>query len=121
MVPSTPEERAHDRTAERYAAARRRLSPAHHRIATGAATTAIQQRYMRAVRCTVHRRILTALEAYEGPPLVYGGRQIVSIAVRDVAAAPNADSLTAAFVRLVYPLWGATTTVESVRKARARR
>ena len=119
--PSTPEERAHDRTAERYAAARRRLSLAHHRIATGAATTAIQQRYMRAVRRTVHRRILTALEAYEGPPLVYGGRQIVSIAVRDVAAAPNADILTAAFVRLVYTLWGATTTVESVRKARARR
>ena len=72
--PSTPEERARDRTAERYAAARRRLSRAHHRIATGAATTAIQQRYIRAVRRTVHRRILRTLEAYEGPPLVYGGQ-----------------------------------------------
>ena len=74
MALSTPEERARDRTAERYAAARRRLSRAHHRIATGAATTAIQQRYIRAVRRTVHRRILRTLEAYEGPPLVYGGQ-----------------------------------------------
>ena len=67
MALSTPEERARDRTAERYAAARRRLSLAHHRIATGAATTAIQQRYMRAVRRTGWLLML-GTRSHESPP-----------------------------------------------------
>ena len=112
-----------DRTADRYAAERRRLpglSRVHARIAPGARLTAIQQRYMPGVYRIVHRRILAALENYSGSPLTYRGRRIVRTWESEAAAAPSADILTAAFVRLVYPLWGASTTATIVRKARSR-
>ena len=70
-----------DRTADRYAAERRRLprsSGVHTRIAPGARLPAIQQRYMPGVYRIVHRRILCGgLEAYSGAPLTYRGRRIV--------------------------------------------
>ena len=81
---------------------------------------AIQQRYMPGVYRAVHRRILAALEAYSGAPLTYRGRRIVRTWESEAAAAPSVDRLTAAFVRLVYPLWGASTTATIVRKARSR-
>ena len=112
-----------DRTAARYAAERRRLprsSRVHARIAPGASLPAIQQRYMQGVRRAVHHRILAVLENYSGPPLTYGARRIVKVFESEAAAAPSADILTAAFVRLVYPLWGASTTAVTVRKARSR-
>ena len=112
-----------DRTADRYAAERRRLprsSDVHTRIAPGARLPAIQQRYMPGVYRIVHRRILAALEHYSGSPLTYGGRRIVNMFASDGAVASSADRLTAAFVQLVYPLWGASTTAERVRKARSR-
>ena len=112
-----------DRTADRYAAERRRLprsSGVHTRIAPGARLPAIQQRYMPGVYRIVHRRILAALEHYSGSPLTYGGRRIVNMFASDGAVASSADRLTAAFVQLVYPLWGASTTAERVRKARSR-
>ena len=112
-----------DRTADRYAAERRRLprfSGVHARIAPGACLPAIQQRYMPGVYRTVHHRILAALEAYDGAPLTYRGRRIVRTWESEAAAAPSADILTAAFVRLVYPLWGASTTATKVRTARSR-
>ena len=102
-----------DRTADRYAAERRRLprsSGVHTRIAPGARLPAIQQRYMPGVYRAVHRRILAALESYDGAPLTYRGRRIVRTWESE-AAAPSADILTAAFVR-VYPLWGASTVHE---------
>ena len=105
-----------DRTADRYAAERRRLprsSGVHTRIAPGARLPAIQQRYMPGVYRIVHRRILAALEAYSGSPLTYGGRRIVNMFASDGAVASSADRLTAAFVQLVYPLWGASTTATS--------
>ena len=106
-----------DRTADRYAAERRRLprsSGVHARIAPGARLPAIQQRYMPGVYRIVHRRILAALEAYSGAPLTYRGRRIVRTWESEAAAAPSVDRLTAAFVRLVYPLWGASTTATKV-------
>ena len=112
-----------DRTAARYAAERRRLpqfSRVHARIAPGARLPAIQQRYMPGVYRAVHHRILAVLENYSGPPLTYGARRIVKVFESEAAAAPSADILTAAFVRLVYPLWGASTTAVTVRKARSR-
>ena len=112
-----------DRTADRYAAERRDLLPSsgvHARIAPGARLPAIQQRYMPGVYRIVHRRILAALEHYSGSPLTYGGRRIVNMFASDGAVASSADRLTAAFVQLVYPLWGASTTAERVRKARSR-
>ena len=112
-----------DRTAARYAAERRRLprfSRVHARIAPGARLPAIQQRYMPGVYRIVHRRILAALENYSGSPLTYHGRRIVRTWESEAATAPSADILTAAFVRLVYPLWGASTTAAIVRKARSR-
>ena len=112
-----------DRTADRYAAERRRLprsSGVHARIAPGARLPAIQQRYMPGVYRAVHRRILAALEAYDGAPLTYRGRRIVRTWESEAAAAPSADILTAAFVRVVYPLWGASTTATKVRTARSR-
>ena len=114
---------SNDRTADRYAAERRRLprsSGVHARIAPGARLPAIQQRYMPGVYRAVHRRILAALEAYDGAPLTYRGRRIVRTWESEAAAAPSVDRLTAAFVRLVYPLWGASTTATIVRKARSR-
>ena len=112
-----------DRTADRYASERRRLpglSRVHARIAPGARLPAIQQRYMPGVCRAVHRRILAALEAYSGAPLTYRGRRIVRTWESEAATAPSADILTAAFVRLVYPLWGASTTATKVRTARSR-
>ena len=112
-----------DRTAARYAAERRRLprsSRVHTRIAPGARLPAIQQRYMPGVYRIVHRRILAALEAYDGAPLTYHGRRIVRTWESEAATAPSVDRLTAAFVRLVYPLWGASTTATKVRTARSR-
>ena len=112
-----------DRTADRYAAERRRLpglSRVHARIAPGARLTAIQQRYMPGVYRIVLRRILPALEHYDGSPLTYRGRRLVRTWESEAATAPRADILTAAFVRLVYPLWGASTTAAIVRKARSR-
>ena len=112
-----------DRTADRYASERRRLpglSRVHARIAPGARLPAIQQRYMPGVYRIVHRRILAALEKYSGAPLTYRGRRIVRTWESEAAAAPSADILTAAFVRLVYPLWGASTTATKVRTARSR-
>ena len=64
----------------------------------------------------VLRRILPALEAYDGAPLTYRGRRIVRTWESEAATAPSADILTAAFVRLVYPLWGASTTATIVGK-----
>ena len=112
-----------DRTADRYASERRRLpglSRVHARIAPGARLPAIQQRYMPGVYRAVHRRILAALEAYDGAPLTYRGRRIVRTWESEAATAPSVDRLTAAFVRLVYPLWGASTTATKVRTARSR-
>ena len=112
-----------DRTAARYAAERRRLprfSRVHARIAPGARLPAIQQRYMPGVDRAVHHRILAALKTYSGSPLTYRGRRIVNVFESEAATAPSADILTAAFVRLVYPLWGASTTAVTVRKARSR-
>ena len=112
-----------DRTADRYAAERRRLprfSRVHARIAPGARLPAIQQRYMPGVCRAVHHRILAALKAYDGDPLTYRRRRIVRTWESEAAAAPSVDILTAAFVRLVYPLWGASTTATIVRKARSR-
>ena len=112
-----------DRTAARYAAERRRLprsSGVHTRIAPGARLPAIQQRYMPGVYRIVHRRILAALENYSGSPLTYRGRRIVRTWESEAATAPSVDRLTAAFVRLVYPLWGAFTTATKVRTARSR-
>ena len=112
-----------DRTADRYAAERRRLprfSGVHARIAPGARLPAIQQRYMPGVYRRVHRRILAALENYSGSPLTYHGRRIVRTWESEAATAPSVDILTAAFVRLVYPLWGASTTATKVRTARSR-
>ena len=112
-----------DRTAARYAAERRRLprfSRVHARIAPGARLPAIQQRYMPGVYRIVHPRILAALEKYSGAPLTYRGRRIVRTWESEAATAPSADILTAAFVRVVYPLWGASTTATIVRKARSR-
>ena len=112
-----------DRTADRYAAERRRLpgfSGVHARIAPGARLSAIQQRYMPGVYRRVHRRILAALKTYNGAPLTYHGRRIVNVFESEAATAPSADILTAAFVRVVYPLWGASTTAAIVRKARSR-
>ena len=112
-----------DRTANRYASERRRLpglSRVHARIAPGARLPAIQQRYMPGVYRAVHRRILAALEAYDGAPLTYRGRRIVRTWESEAAAAPSVDRLTAAFVRLVYPLWGASTTATKVRTTRSR-
>ena len=112
-----------DRTADRYAAERRRLprfSRVHARIAPGARLPAIQQRYMPGVYRIVLRRILPALEHYDGSPLTYRGRRIVRTWESEAATAPSADILTAAFVRLVYPLWGASTTATKVRTARSR-
>ena len=112
-----------DRTADRYAAERRRLprsSGVHARIAPGARLPAIQQRYMPGVYRIVHRRILAALEKYPGSPLTYRGRRIVNVFESEAATAPSVDILTAAFVRVVYPLWGASTTAAIVRKARSR-
>ena len=114
---------SHDRTADRYAAERRRLprsSGVHAPIAPGARLPAIQQRYMPGVYRAVHRRILAALEVYEGGPLTYRGRRIVRTWESEAAAAPSVDILTAAFVRVVYPLWGASTTATKVRTARSR-
>ena len=121
--PPTSASSSHDRTAARYAAERRRLpriSRVHARIAPGARLPAIQQRYMPGVCRAVHHRILAALEAYDGDPLTYRGRRIVRTWVSEAATAPSVDILTAAFVRLVYPLWGASTTATIVRKARSR-
>ena len=112
-----------DRTADRYAAERRRLprsSGVHTRIAPGARLPAIQQRYMPGVYRIVHRRILAALENYSGSPLTYHGRRIVRTWESEAATAPSVDRLTAAFVRVVYPLWGASTTATKVRTARSR-
>ena len=112
-----------DRTADRYASERRRLprsSGVHTRIAPGARLPAIQQRYMPGVYRAVHRRILAALEAYSGAPLTYRGRRIVRTWESEAATAPSVDRLTAAFVRVVYPLWGASTTATKVRTARSR-
>ena len=114
---------SNDRTAARYAAERRRLprsSGVHARIAPGARLPAIQQRYMPGVYRAVHRRILAALEAYDGAPLTYRRRRIVRTWESEAATAPSVDRLTAAFVRLVYPLWGASTTATKVRTARSR-
>ena len=58
--------------------------------------------------------------AYDGDPLTYRRRRIVRTWESEAAAAPSVDILTAAFVRLVYPLWGASTTATIVRKARSR-
>ena len=121
--PPTSASSSHDRTADRYASERRRLprsSRVHAPIAPGARLPAIQQRYMPGVYRAVHRRILAALEAYDGAPLTYRGRRIVRTWESEAAAAPSADILTAAFVRLVYPLWGASTTATKVRTARSR-
>ena len=112
-----------DRTADRYAAERRRLprsSGVHARIAPGARLPAIQQRYMPGVYRAVHHRILAALKTYPGSPLTYRGRRIVNVFESEAATAPSVDILTAAFVRVVYPLWGASTTATKVRKARSR-
>ena len=112
-----------DRTADRYASERRRLpglSRVHARIAPGARLPSIQQRYMPGVYRAVHRRILAALEAYDGAPLTYRRRRIVRTWESEAATAPSVDRLTAAFVRLVYPLWGASTTATKVRTARSR-
>ena len=112
-----------DRTADRYASERRRLpglSRVHARIAPGARLPAIQQRYMPGVYRAVHRRILAALENYSGSPLTYHGRRIVRTWESEAATAPSVDRLTAAFVRVVYPLWGASTTATKVRTARSR-
>ena len=112
-----------DRTADRYAAERRRLprsSGVHARIAPGASLPAIQQRYLQEVYRAVHYCILAALKAYDGDPLTYDGRRIVRTWESEAAAAPSVDRLTAAFVRLVYPLWGASTTATKVRTARSR-
>ena len=68
----------------------------------------------------VHRRILAALKTYDGAPLTYHGRRIVRTWESEAAAAPSVDRLTAALVRVVYPLWGASTTAAIVRKARSR-
>ena len=114
--PPTSASSSHDRTAARYAAERRRLpriSRVHARIAPGARLPAIQQRYMPGVCRAVHHRILAALEAYDGDPLTYRGRRIVRTWVSEAATAPSVDILTAAFVRLVYPLWGASTTARA--------
>ena len=112
-----------DRTAARYTAERRDLLPSsgvHTRIGPGARLTAIQQRYMPGVYRIVRRRILAALEHYSGSPLTYGGRRILNMLASDGAVASSADRLTEAFVQLVYPSWGASTTKEHVRKARSR-
>ena len=113
-----------DRTADRYAAERRRLprsSGVHTRIAPGARLPAIQQRYMPGVYRIVHR-LHSGGPGRPTPasPLTYHGRRIVRTWESEAAAAPSADILTAAFVRLVYPLWGASTTATIVRKARSR-
>ena len=113
---------AHDRTQANYAAERRRLAPhaaIQHRIAPGAATGAVQQRFMPIVRCTVHREIESCLKSYEGPALEFEGRRIVNMIDSEVAAPASADVLTAAFVQTLFPLWGATTTPEVVRKSRS--
>ena len=112
-----------DRTAARYAAERRRLprsSGVHARIAPGARLPAIRQRYMPGVYRAVHQRILAALENYSGSPLTYHGCRIVNVFESEAAAPPSADRLTAAFVHVVYPVWGAFTTAEKVRKVRSR-
>ena len=108
--------------ATRLSGAASRDSPAFHaRIAPGARLPAIQQRYMPGGVCrAVHHRILAALKAYDGDPLTYRRRRIVRTWESEAAAAPSVDILTAAFVRLVYPLWGASTTATIVRKARSR-
>ena len=114
---------ANDRTQARYAADRRRLAPhaaTHRRIAPGAATGAIQQRYMPHVRRTLYQPIVRCLESYEGPALEFNGRRIVNMIDSEVAARGNADILTAAYVQTLFPLWGATTTPELVRKSRSR-
>ena len=116
--------RSRDRTSTRYAADRRSLEkPAivHRRIAPGAATGAIQQRYMQHVRRMVHHTILTSLQSYEGPALEYDGRRIVNMVESEVGAPTSADVLTAAVVNAIFPLWGATTTPDVVRKSRRSR
>ncbi len=76
----------------------------------GARLPAIQQRYMPGGGGggyrRVHRRILAALEAYDGAPLTYHGRRIVRTWESEAATAPSADILTAVFVRVAYPLVG---------------
>ena len=83
---------AHDRTQANYAAERRRLAThaaIQHRIAPGAATGAVQQRFMPLVRRTVYREVVKCLESYEGPALEFEGRRIVNMidseVLRDVA------------------------------------
>ena len=114
---------ANDRTQARYAAERhrrKRYAAIHRRIATGAATGAIQQRFMPIVRRTVYREIVHCLKSYEGPALEFEGRRIVNMIDSEVAAPASADVLTAAFVQTLFPLWGVTTTPEVVRKSRSR-
>ena len=100
---------ANDRTQARYAAERRRrkrYAAIHRRIATGAATGAIQQRFMPIVRRTVHREIESCLKSYEGPALEFEGRRIVNMFESEVAAPASADVLTTAFVQTLFPALG---------------
>ena len=62
----------------------------------------------RGVYRAVHRRILAALEAYDGAPLTYRGRRIVRTWESEAAAAPSADILTAATLAVH---WGWLDTV----------
>ena len=113
---------ANDRTQARYSAERRRrkrYAAIHRRIAPGAATGAVQQRFMPLVRRTVYREVVKCLESYEGPALEFEGRRIVNMIDGEVAAPASADVLTAAFVQTLFPLWGVTTTPEVVRKSRS--
>lgn len=111
---------ASDRTAERYARDRRALTRpgvAHHRIATGAQTGALQQRLMGAISLDVRQTILKALRTNEKRDLRFQGYSIPTGAANDAPLRGAANRLGAAFVQSVFPLWGATTTPDLMRKA----
>ena len=76
---------------------------------------------MQHVRRTVHQQILMSLQSYEGPAQKYGRRRIVNMVESEVGTQTSADVLTAAFVKAIFPLWGATTTPDVVRKSRLAR
>lgn len=98
-----------DRT-ERLVRRRRQLE---NRIASGAQLSAIQQRFMPEVRRVVCTIISRALQQREGVHDVRVGTKVYRD--QDDAAA---DALSAKFIRVFFPTWGATTTPELVRKAR---
>jgi len=117
--PPEPPDSPRNRTRARYAADRRRRDTdrVHHTIADGARTEAIQQRFMPLMRRLVHREVLTALTQSEHTPIRFRGRLIPNRFEDAVHQRASADALTAAYVRSFFPLWGAKTTADVVRKS----